>query len=157
MERVPSRGGGVLQRSTTDRSTTGATTTGPGGGTKLVSILKKDTLPHAGMGMGRKQQSFIGRPKNLGRAQSSMSTRFLMNPSINKTVRFRLESERDDNPWLAQYTQPLDPRSLFVERWKGFCILFLSISFFRLPVIIAFGAQGLWMDYLWCVALWVGH
>lgn len=148
----------VLQRSTTNRSTSGGSSGGSGGGNtltaqgaaKLVGILKKQQ-PAPPFGMGRKQQSFIGRPKPLSRAQSSMSTRFLMNPSNNKTVRFRLESERDTSNWLAQRTQPLDPRGLFLTRWKSLCIAFLSISFFRLPVIIAFGAHGLWMDYLWYV------
>lgn len=146
-----------MLRSSTNRSASGGSSGASGGGNtlttqgaaKLVGILKKSQpAPPLGM-MGRKQQSFIGRPKPLGRAPSSMSTRFLMNASNNKTVRFRLESERDSSSWLAQRMQPLDPRSLFLTRWKSLCIAFLSISFFRLPVIIAFGAHGLWMDYLW--------
>lgn len=158
------RGMGML-RSSTNRSASGGSSGASAGGgntlttqgaAKLVGILKKSSQPAPALGMmGRKQTSFIGRPKPLGRAPSSMSTRFLMTATNNKTVRFRLESERDSSSWLAQRTQPLDPRSLFLTRWKSLCIAFLSISFFRLPVIIAFGAHGLWMDYLWYVRTYV--
>lgn len=144
----------MVQRSATTSSVSGlSTATQHGSSTKLVSILKKEAPAPMLGGNGRRQGSSLTlRPQASGRAPSSMSTRFLMQPlSSSKTVRFRLESERSTGHWLAQYTQPLDPRSLFVVRWKSLCIVWLSISFFRLPVIMAFSAHGLWMDFLWYV------
>ena len=119
-------------------------------GPKLHSILKKDGPPVGAFGrpgMGKRSSSFrVGMPKPLSRSNNTMSTRFILAPP-NKTVRFRLENDKEQRPWFAVF-EILDPRSLFMVRWKSLCIVFLSISFFRLPIIMAFGAHGLVVDFM---------
>ncbi|GAB5032884.1 potassium channel skor-like [Nannochloropsis oceanica] len=119
-------------------------------GPKLHGILKKDGPPVGAFGrpgMGKRSSSFrVGMPKPLSRSNNTMSTRFILAPP-NKTVRFRLESDKEQRPWFAMF-EVLDPRLLFMVRWKSLCIVFLSISFFRLPIIMAFGAHGLVVDFM---------
>ncbi|TFJ86293.1 hypothetical protein NSK_002501 [Nannochloropsis salina CCMP1776] len=115
---------------------------------KLQGILKKDGLTGGNLGrsgMGRRSSSFYA-PKGLSRSSNSLSTRFHLVPPT-KTVRFRLESDNEKRPWFA-LLEIMDPGSLFMVRWKSLCIVFLSISFFRLPVIMAFGAHGLLIDFI---------
>jgi hypothetical protein len=33
----------------------------------------------------------------------------------------------------------LDPRDTLVMRWRSACIVFLVVSFFQLPLVLAFG------------------
>jgi len=56
-------------------------------------------------------------------------------------VRFRLDDSTTSLPSLV--FAPNDP---IIVRWKSLCIVFLTTSFFRLPMIIAYGKESIVWD-----------
>lgn len=64
-----------------------------------------------------------------------------------KSVRFRIEKGPRES-WWEKITQVQDPRGVFITRWNDVCILFLCISFIRLPMYTAFGDMSVFSTFL---------
>lgn len=65
-------------------------------------------------------------------------------PFNNKNLRVRFNLQTDTEA-ASVVLSPEDPQ---LERWRSFGVIFLSISFFRLPMVIAFGTHGIVWDVI---------